>query len=325
MNIINIIFFQVLLNLTILFFFDYLIKLINTYDVPDNKRKMHSKPVSLIGGHIFLFNIILFLILKKWTISLLEMQIILCASTFLFIGILDDKFNLSPYSKFTALIIVLLVFFNYTENVIIENLEIYGHIVNFEKKLGLFFSILCVLLFVNAFNLFDGINLQSSLYGAYILLYLFLKNSYFEIILILIIPLILILYLNSKNKVFMGDSGTLFLGSIISLIVIANYNEFKSFKVDEIFLLMFLPGLDMLRLFTQRILSGKNPFLGDREHLHHYLLSIYNYKYAIFLIILISILPSLLNLFLKSQYIIIFFTIFYFSLVYFLKKNKLNN
>ncbi len=311
MNIVNIIFFQVLLNLTILFFFDYLIKLINTYDLPDNKRKIHSKPVPLIGGYIFLFNIILFLILKKWQISLLEIQIIICASTFLFIGILDDKFNLSPYSKFIALVFVLLVFFNFTENVIIRNLEVYGYNINFGKNFGLFFSILCVLLFVNAFNLFDGINLQSSLYGLYILLYLFLKNSYFEIVLILIIPLILILYLNSKNKIFMGDSGTLFLGSLISLIIIVNHNEFKSFKVDEIFLLMFLPGLDMLRLFTQRILSGKNPFSGDREHLHHYLLSIYDYKYAIFSIILISILPSLLNLFLKSQYVISFFILFF--------------
>ena len=320
MNIINIIFFHVILNLIILFFFNYLKSLINIYDLPDNERKIHSKPIPLIGGYIFLFNVILFLILKKWAISLLEMQIILCASTFLLIGILDDKFNLSPYSKFIALVIVLLVFFNFTENVIIENMIVYGHIINLGKNLGHFFSILCVLLFVNAFNLFDGINLQSSLYGAYILLYLFLKNSYFEIVLILIIPLILIIYLNSKNKIFMGDSGTLFLGSIISLVLIANHNEFKSFKVDEIFLLMFLPGIDMLRLFTQRILSGKNPFLGDREHLHHYFLLIYSYKYAIFSIILISILPSLLNLFIKSQYLIIFFIIFYFSLIYFLKK-----
>lgn len=320
MNIINIIFFHVILNLIILFFFNYLKSLINIYDLPDNERKIHSKPIPLIGGYIFLFNVILFLILKKWAISLLEMQIILCASTFLLIGILDDKFNLSPYSKFIALVIVLLVFFNFTENVIIENMIVYGHIINLGKNLGLFFSILCVLLFVNAFNLFDGINLQSSLYGAYILLYLFLKNSYFEIVLILIIPLILIIYLNSKNKIFMGDSGTLFLGSIISLVLIANHNEFKSFKVDEIFLLMFLPGIDMLRLFTQRILSGKNPFLGDREHLHHYFLLIYSYKYAISSIILISILPSLLNLFIKSQYLIIFFIIFYFSLIYFLKK-----
>jgi UDP-GlcNAc:undecaprenyl-phosphate/decaprenyl-phosphate GlcNAc-1-phosphate transferase len=75
----------------------------------------------------------------------------------------------------------------------------------------------------------------------------------------------------------MGDSGTLFLGCVISVInkklSIAN-----SLKVDEIFLLMFLPGLDMFRLFVQRIYNKKNPFLGDREHLHHYLLKIYGYK-----------------------------------------------
>ena len=89
----------------------------------------------------------------------------------------------------------------------------------------------------------------------------------------------------------MGDSGTLFLGSIISLIVVVNYTKFNLLEVDEIFLLMFLPGVDMLRLFIQRVISKRNPFLGDREHLHHYFLLIYSYKKTISLIILFSVFP----------------------------------
>ena len=146
---------------------------------------------------------------------------------------------------------------------------VYGFSINLGNNFSIFFSILCVMLFVNAFNLFDGINLQSSLYGIFLLIYLISKTLYFQIALILIIPLLLIIYLNNKNKIFMGDSGTLFLGSIISLIVILNYTKFNLLKVDEIFILMLLPGIDMLRLFVQRIYNRKNPFLGDRN-LHHY-------------------------------------------------------
>ena len=162
-------------------------------------------------------------------------------------------------------------------------------------------------------------NLQSSLYAIYLLLFLFYKGLYTEVILIVLIPLILIVYLNSKNKTFMGDSGTLFLGCIISLIVIANYNKLNFFKADQIFLLMLVPGIDMFRLFLQRALNKNNPFFGDREHLHHYLHRYYGYRTAIFLILSISILPSILNLFTDSIFLIIFFITFYIFFFTFLK------
>ena len=120
----------------------------------------------------------------------------------------------------------------------------------------------------------------------------------------------------------MGDSGTLFLGSIISLIVIANYTKTNFLTTDEIFLLMFLPGMDMLRLFIERILHGKNPFIGDREHLHHYFVRLYSYRFSISSIFAISTLPLLINLFTRSEFVIIFFTIFYFLLLVFLKKKS---
>ena len=63
---------------------------------------------------------------------------------------------------------------------IINKLEIYDYNIYLNKNIGLFFSVLCVLLFVNAFNLFDGINLQSSLYGIYFLLFLVYKSLFIE-------------------------------------------------------------------------------------------------------------------------------------------------
>jgi UDP-GlcNAc:undecaprenyl-phosphate GlcNAc-1-phosphate transferase len=318
------IFAHLVLNFFIYYFFNYIKKQINLYDYPDGKKKLHRKPIPLIGGWIFLINLILFLFLKQWELLSIEKNIILCSSFFLLIGVVDDKYNLSPYSKFISLTFGLSVFFYYTENLIITDLKIYDCNIILNRNIRIFFSVFCVLLFVNAFNLFDGINLQSCLYGIYFLLFLLFKGLFLEIILIIIIPLILIIFLNSKNKIFMGDSGTLFLGSFISLLVIANYKNENSLKIDQIFLLMFLPGVDMCRLFLQRLFCKKNPFVGDREHLHHYLLNIYGYKFTILSILLISILPSMFSFFINSKFIIIFFVILYLFLLFFLKKKLLN-
>ena len=319
-SLINILALHILLNFFIFYFFDYLKKKINIYDYPDQKKKLHKKATPLMGGVIFLFNLILFLILNNLSLTTLELSILLCSAFFLLIGIFDDKFDLSPYFKFLSLAIILLLFFIFNEKMIITNFDIYNYDIRLSKNIGIFFSILCILLFVNALNLFDGINLQSSLYGLFCLTFLIFRGLFFEIILIIIISLLLIIYLNYKNKTFMGDSGTLFLGSIISLIVIANYNKTNFLTADEIFLLMFLPGMDMLRLFIERIFHGKNPFIGDREHLHHYFVRVFSYRFSILSIFIISIFPLLINHFIRSEFVVVFFVIFYFVLLVFLKK-----
>ena len=306
-SLINILASHILLNLFIFYFFDSLKKKINIYDYPDQKKKLHKKAIPL-------------LMLNNLSLTTLELSILLCSTSFLLIGIFDDKFDLSPYFKFFSLAIILLIFFIFNEKMIITSFNIYNYDIRFSKNIGIFFSILCILLFVNALNLFDGINLQSSLYGLFCLIFLIFRGLFFEIISIIIIPLLLIIHLNNKNKTFMGDSGTLFLGSIISLIVIANYTKTNFLTTDEIFLLMFLPGMDMLRLFIERILHGKNPLIGDREHLHHYFVRLYSYRFSILSIFVISILPLLINFFIRSEFVIIFFTIFYFVLLVFLKK-----
>jgi len=78
--------------------------------------------------------------------------------------------------------------------------------------------------------------------------------------------------------------------------------------------------MDMLRLFIERIFHGKNPFIGDREHLHHYFVRLYSYRFSILSIFVISILPLLVNFFIRSVFVIVFFIIFYFILLVFLKK-----
>ena len=316
----NIFIFLIIFNFIVLYFFKFLIKKVNIYDFPDNVKKIHKKPIPLMGGVIFLLNIVLFFLLEYENLSDLEIKILICSLSFLIIGIADDKYNLTPNTKFLALIIILSLFFYFVDDLIITNIKVYGFEIFLNKFIGVFFTITCILLFVNAFNLFDGINLQSSSYGLYLLLFLIFKGLFLKTLIVVTIPLLLIIYLNNKNKIFMGDSGTLFLGSIISLFIIANYTKFNSIEIDEIFLLMILPGVDMLRLFIQRIYNHKNPFMGDREHLHHYLSLIYGYKFSITALIGISISPIFLNFFIDSKIVIIIFIIFYVLMINYVKQ-----
>ena len=71
-----------------------------------------------------------------------------------------------------------------------------------------FFSVFCFLVFLNAFNMFDGINLQSSSYSIFIFLCILFFYIYNLFIKILLISLISFSYLNYKNKAFLGDSGS---------------------------------------------------------------------------------------------------------------------
>ena len=278
------IFFAIILLNILLFIFHKNLHRINyPVDLP-NERKIHSKKVLLSGGLFFSVNLILFLIvnifylLKFINFSNNEGENLFLISTLIFflLGFFDDKINLSANLKL-LLIILILASFLYTNNsFIIEVLRF-----SFTDKaiiLGdysFIFTILCLSLFINAFNMYDGINLQSGSYSAIFFIF-FIFNSYNTFFsLIFIISLILFMIKNFQSKSFLGDSGCYILSFIIGIFIIDIY-KLEIIYSDQIFLLMMIPGIDMFRLFLTRILSKKNPFSGDKNHLHHILLKKFN-------------------------------------------------
>ena len=74
---------------------------------------------------------------------------------------------------------------------------------------------------------------------------------------------------------------------LISLFIINYYNN-GYIKSDQIFLLMMIPGIDMLRLFIIRITKKKNPFSADSKHFHHRLLNNFNSTNVFYIIFLIN-------------------------------------
>jgi UDP-GlcNAc:undecaprenyl-phosphate GlcNAc-1-phosphate transferase len=322
-----------ILNSIIIFFFDKIGFLKFIIDKPDTQRKFHKKPTALAGGIILILNILfyyLYLLTNEnylfneiffKNFQELNLFIFSCLSIF-FIGLLDDKFNFSPSLKFFLLFIIISVLIFLDQSVKIE-------IINFsfeDRKFYLnnysfIFTLFCFLVFINAFNMFDGINLQSSTYSIIIFLSLiFLDNST-----ILIIGLIFLLsfsYLNHNNKSFMGDNGSLLISFIIGYFFIKLYNKDVISYCDQIFIFMMLPGLDMIRLFFERIYKKQNPFSYDRCHLHHLLLKKISYNKTILVINFLILIPIIFSYLNVNNFLIILFTIISYILILFKLRNE---
>jgi UDP-GlcNAc:undecaprenyl-phosphate GlcNAc-1-phosphate transferase len=332
----NVLIFFFLINLILFLSFDYLSKKINIYDFPDKRRKLHNIPTPCIGG-IFLFINIFFLYILSifnnnffynfFYINSSQASYVFVISTlFIFIiGIIDDKIKLNSYLRFFLLIIlsyfvsfnsqfrIEYLAFSFLENKI--NLSFYSHI----------FTVICFLLFINAFNFYDGINLQNGIYSLILSLVIIFHNPSILFFYVVIFFLFFFLTLNFKKKIFLGDNGTYLLSLIFGLYFIKLYNDRIISNADEIFIAMLVPGLDLFRLFFERIIKGKNPFFPDRNHIHHLLLKKMSYLKVNFILGLLNIIPYFLYKFMTQKYFIIIATIIlYFFIIFYLKKNVKN-
>ena len=307
-------------------------------DKPDNVRKFHSTPVPLAGGIIIFINILIYSIIILTNQEYFFKELIFDNTTdayvfflaivlIFIIGYLDDKYDLSPNLKFILLTIVIIVILNLDENLAIKEIRFSFNKDTFNiEPFSLLFTCFCFLVFLNAFNMFDGINLQSSIYSIIIFfsLLIFLTNSI--LIDVMLITLLGYSYLNYKNITFLGDSGALVLAFIISYSFIKTYNLGLITYTDEIFIYMMIPGVDLIRLFFKRVLQKKNPLKSDRQHLHHLLCLKFTNIQSLVILQSIIILPILLNsLSLNKVAIIVFTIILYIILIIQLEDNKKNN
>jgi len=187
------------------------------------------------------------------------------------------------------------------------------------------FPTFCIIVLLNAFNFTDGINCLATLIGLSWILYLIIKLPIlFDAYIFFILFLVFFLILNFLKKSYLGDSGNYIISAIIgSLIIILNNKFIEFFFIEEIFLLLLVPGLDLIRLFYKRIKDGKNPLIGDFDHFHHLLNNKYELKKSLFIYILIINIPIYLFYFFNFLLIyLLILTIFcYFYLVNITSKN----
>lgn len=303
----------VISNVIIVIYFSKISNYFNLFDFPDNERKIHKSPISLLGGFIIYFNfIMIFLIDLVFKENLLPFKkidnyIFISITTLVFVlGYIDDKYGLSANKKLFILssLIVTLIFFD--NNLLLDELRF-----TFTSKtynLGFFsyfFTLLCILLFVNAFNMFDGINLQCGIYA--LLIFIILNLNYLDAIIFngLIISIVTFLYLNFKNKCFLGNNGSHLISFIISFYFIKGYNAGIEFRADSIFIVMMIPGFELLRLAVTRAINKKHPFEADKNHLHHLLIAKLNFYKTTIIQQSLIFLPILFSFFIINNFLII--------------------
>ena len=261
----------IIINIPIVIFYQKIIRKLNIFDTADGIRKLHKKDIPLFGGSLIVYNIFAFYIIDYFIGINSEINFLSTREHFSFfggiilvylIGLYDDKFDLSSTKKLFFNFFIILFIILVDDNLVIRELSLFFVENNIElKNTSYFFSILCVLLFMNALNMFDGINLQAGFYSLLIFIIFIIKDTYSFYSLIIICTLMLFLFYNYQNKSFLGDSGTQVLAFIISYILIKSHNIEKIFSPEEIFIILSFPGLDMFRLFLLRILNGRIHFM----------------------------------------------------------------
>ena len=321
---------QFLLNLIFFLQFKKITKIINIYDKP-NQRKTHKFPVPLVGGLLIFINIsfsIFFSIITEIDLGIItNNSLIFGYVCFFLIGLFDDKYNIKAVIKLTLSIMIIIPILYFDKNLLVSVLKF--SFTTSELNLGIFdifITILFFLLFINAFNMFDGINCQNGIYSAILVLVLILITNNNIFLYGLIFCVLFFNYLNFRNKLFLGDSGSLSLGFLFSYFFIYYYNNDLIQFSDTIYLYMYLPGLDLMRLYILRLVNKSNPFKPDRNHIHHYLLKSYGYNKTIFIIFVMIIFPIFINFYFdnKTLLINIFTLLIYLYYVVFKFRNNYN-
>jgi UDP-N-acetylmuramyl pentapeptide phosphotransferase/UDP-N-acetylglucosamine-1-phosphate transferase len=165
-----------------------------------------------------------------------------------------------------------------------------------------------IIVIINAFNLMDGIDglaaglsmLAALVFGGWF--FISGHHDYAILSVALIGAVAGFFYYNlygKQNKIFMGDTGSLLLGTLMAVIVI-QFNEFnidqsKPFAIASApavsFGILIYPLVDTIRVFIIRLLQFKSPFVADKNHLHHRLLTLgFSHKRASYTIIGINFL-----------------------------------
>jgi UDP-N-acetylmuramyl pentapeptide phosphotransferase/UDP-N-acetylglucosamine-1-phosphate transferase len=257
------------------------------FDQP-TANKVHSTPIPTFGGISFfvavLFSLILFVSFKTTP----ELQNFFAASIIVFfIGLKDDVYLISPTKKFLGQLLAVFLL-TYQGDFQLRSLQGLMGIEELHPVLSTAFTYLTFLVIINAFNLIDGIDGLAGMLGVvagffFGVAFMLVKDwSYAILAFSLVFALIGFLFYNiSPARIFMGDTGSLFLGLVLAVLAIRFINTdlstISSLKITETgamaFTAVFVPIMDTLRVFIYRMYKGMSPFARDMNHIHHILLN----------------------------------------------------
>ncbi|HEX8331039.1 MAG TPA: MraY family glycosyltransferase [Segetibacter sp.] len=258
------------------------------YDEPDDIRKLHTKPIPALGGlGIFIgFTLSILLTISFSSADAVEFQYYIAAILLIFfVGIKDDILVLSAMKKFMGQLFVAAILM-FKAKLLITNMGGFLGFQTINETSSYFLTLFTIVVIINAFNLIDGVDglagglgfVTSLVFGIFFLVngnipYAVLGFGFAGSVLAFLI------YNFHPAKIFMGDTGSMLIGLVNSILVIkfiesgAGYASYPVIAAPAVgFAIMLLPLMDTLRVFGIRIIHGRSPFSPDRNHIHHLLM-----------------------------------------------------
>lgn len=276
-----------------------LAKKVGAMDIPKDQRRMHHKPIPRMGGlSIFLAFLISFLIFGEMDRGL--RGILLGATVIVILGIADDIKTLRALPKFGIQILAAVL-------VVIHGCRI-------EQFLGwelpVWFSciatVIWIVMITNAVNFIDGLDglaagVSAISAGTMLIVALMLVPEHNATLSALVLAAILggcigfIPYNFNPASIFMGDTGSTFLGFMLASVSV--FGLFKTYAVISFavpFLVLGLPIFDICFAVIRRLAKGQSPMHADRGHVHHRLIDMgFSQKQAVAISYLISVMLGL--------------------------------
>lgn len=254
------------------------------------KRSSHKTPTPTFGGvAIFAGVLIGYMIWNFGDEGILIHKVFAGTVILFFLGVKDDLYALSPTKKMIVQVLASAIVVIGSDLRISDLFGIFG-VGHIPYIISILLTIFIFVAMINAFNLIDGIDglaggiamIASSGFGLW-----FLVNHHYSLAclaLCLAGSLVGFLRFNfsQSQKIFMGDTGSLIIGYIITVLAVKfiHLNVMHAWEADISFVsapiiaivILIIPIFDTIRVFSIRILRGKSPFKADRLHMHHLLI-----------------------------------------------------
>ena len=256
------------------------------FDEPD-ERKVHKTVIPTLGGLGIFAGFIIATLMGVPSGITSELQYFAAAATVIFfLGLKDDILILSASKKFIGQLVAAGIIIKFG-GIQITNMHGFLGIYEIPHIASIIFTIFTIIVITNSFNLIDGVDglagslgvLTTLVFGTY---FYFAGQITYSVMAFALSGSIIafLIYNYSPAKIFMGDTGSLLLGLINSILVIKFINVAGNpavkFPVEASpaigVAILMIPLFDTLRVFTLRILDRRSPFSPDRTHVHHFLL-----------------------------------------------------
>lgn len=286
-------------------FQNYFIK--NNYIDKINKRSSHKVLATRSGGSTIVTTLLIISVISYiFNIQLFEYSLLVPLLLLFVVGLYDDIYDVDFKLKFIFQIIAAKIIID--NGLILDNLHGFFGIYDLNSMFAQVFSVFIIVSIINAFNFIDGLDgLASSIILILLVSFEFFSKYTSDLLFLSIIILssvvpVLIGNFSKNKKMFLGDSGSLFLGTLASIYimsVLSNFYlikpEFDLNKIIFVISVFFYPIVDFTRVIFIRVIKGKSPFHADKNHIHHLLLKKYNsHKVVVGIIFVINVLVILL-------------------------------